>query len=233
MNDRERAVNQDLQILGDAYRLGQIQREEYRARRRHVLAGLRSGSDLDTTRKPGADRDFDTVRAPVPHGASGLSAAPVAAGVDGGRPSVRTAPRGSSIAWQYWLLFGIGLVIVAVALALLLKSPDEPAPATAVSAAPAALDPLAELEASIGQFTERDDWQAAAVDTLTLRWQRLDPALRRAALRRPALQQLRDQASYNLSVRKALASPDADADGSADPTTDAIERLLRALDGPA
>lgn len=36
---RERAVNDDLQALADAYRLGQIPREEYRARRRRVLEG--------------------------------------------------------------------------------------------------------------------------------------------------------------------------------------------------
>lgn len=45
MNHREQAINQDLQILADAYRLGHIQRPEYRARRRHVLAGWQAIGD--------------------------------------------------------------------------------------------------------------------------------------------------------------------------------------------
>ncbi|WP_439641024.1 hypothetical protein [Nevskia sp.] len=45
MNHREQAINQDLQILADAYRLGHIQRPEYRARRRQVLAGWQAIGD--------------------------------------------------------------------------------------------------------------------------------------------------------------------------------------------
>ena len=231
MNDRERAVNQDLQILGDAYRLGQIQREEYRARRRHVLAGLRASDDVDTTRKPIKGAAADAARAPVTtaghRGISGplspsaaadrarLSAASGAA--DAAAPAAR-----AGVAWKYWLLFGAGLLAVAVAVALLLKSPDEEA----------AADPLNELEAAASRFSDRDDWQPTAVEAWLSNWQRADLAVRRAALARPALQQLRDQATYNLSVRKALAPADAGADAAA-AGTEAIERLLRALDPSA
>lgn len=240
MNDRERAVNQDLQILGDAYRLGQIQREEYRARRRHVLAGLRASNDVDTTRKPIKAAAADAARAPVTtaghRGISGplspsaaaeraaASGAPAATGV--AAPVAR-----ASVAWKYWLLFGAGLLAVAVAVALLLKSPDEEAAASAVTPV-AAADPLGELEASASRFTDRDDWQPTAVEAWLSGWQRADLAVRRAALARPALQQLRDQATYHLSVRKALAPADAGADAAA-AGTDAIERLLRALDPSA
>ncbi|MCX7061268.1 MAG: hypothetical protein NTZ11_10295 [Gammaproteobacteria bacterium] len=55
MNERERAANNDLQILGDAYRLGQIPRDEYRARRRHVFAGLRGDSVSNASRSPDLD----------------------------------------------------------------------------------------------------------------------------------------------------------------------------------
>ena len=90
-------------------------------------------------------------------------------------------------------------------------------------------DPLAELEASASRFTDRDDWQPTSVEAWIAGWQRADAALRRTALGRPALQQLRDQATYNLSVRKALAAPEAGADPAAT-GTEAIERLLQALD---
>lgn len=231
MNDRERAVNQDLQILGDAYRLGQIQREEYRARRRHVLAGLRSSNDVDTTRKPLKGSNSETVRAQVPLAGSRTISGPLspAAAADRARPAMpassAAAPR--SVAWKYWLLFGIGLLVVAVAVALLLKSPDEE---PKLSAAPVVVaDPLAELEASASRFTDRDDWQQPSIEAWIASWQGADLAVRRAALGRPALQQLRDQATYNLSVRKALATPEAGADPAAT-GTDAIERLLQALD---
>lgn len=52
MNERERAANNDLQMLGDAYRLGQIPRDEYRARRRHVFAGLRGNPASNASRSP-------------------------------------------------------------------------------------------------------------------------------------------------------------------------------------
>eukprot|EP00611_Tribonema_gayanum_P032693 TRINITY_DN9880_c0_g1_i2.p1 TRINITY_DN9880_c0_g1~~TRINITY_DN9880_c0_g1_i2.p1 ORF type:complete len:234 (-),score=45.96 TRINITY_DN9880_c0_g1_i2:459-1160(-) len=230
MNDRERAVNQDLQILGDAYRLGQIQREEYRARRRHVLAGLRSSNDVDTTRKPLKGSNSETVRAHVPLSGSRTISGPLspAAAAERARPAMASAaPAARSVAWKYWLLFGIGLLVVAVAVALLLKSPDEE---PKLSAAPAAVvDPLAELEASASRFTDRDDWQKPAIEAWIASWQGADVAVRRTALGRPALQQLRDQATYNLSVRKALAAPEAGADPAAT-GTEAIERLLQALD---
>lgn len=229
MNDRERAVNQDLQILGDAYRLGQIQREEYRARRRHVLAGLRSSNDVDTTRKPLKGSSSETIRSPLTATRTISGPLSPAAAAERARPSMPSAaaPAARSVAWKYWLLFGIGLLVVAVAVALLLKSPDEE---PKLSAAPAVVgDPLAELEASASRFTDRDDWQQPSVEAWIVGWQRADISVRRAALGRPALQQLRDQATYNLSVRKALAAPEAGADPAAT-GTEAIERLLQALD---
>lgn len=227
MNDRERAVNQDLQILGDAYRLGQIQREEYRARRRHVLSGLRSSNDVDTTRKPLKGANPETARSQLPQSGGRAGTASAAAERSPASSSAQAAPAASGVAWKYWLLFGIGLLVVAAAVALLLKSPDDK---TAAVAAPlAAPDPVAELEASASRFTDRDDWQPNAVEAWIAGWQRADASLRRAALARPALQQLREQAAYNLSVRKALATPDAGGEPAAT-GTEAIEKLLMVLE---
>ncbi|MBA4285313.1 MAG: hypothetical protein C0434_07245 [Xanthomonadaceae bacterium] len=223
MNDRERSVNRDLQILGDAYRLGQIQREEYRARRRHVLATLTAGGDPDSTRRPMAGSPVETIRAPrPPAGEAGVQLpTPAASGAE-------TSPRTSR---KYGLLLVIGLLLAAaaIALALVLLKTSEPLPA--VSSASSADDPLAELDAATARFSEQDDWRPAAIDAWMTRWQQLEPDLRGAALARPTLQQLHDQAVYKRSVRRALAAPDAVPEAGVDAAGDAIERLLHALDG--
>jgi hypothetical protein len=113
MNDRERAVNQDLQILGDAYRLRQIRRDEYRLRRRHVLAGLRARDDVETTRKP-----LRRAAAVAAAASAQPQPQPAAAGSTAGSPR-------AGVAWKYWLLFGFGLLVVAAVAWLLLRSPDE------------------------------------------------------------------------------------------------------------
>jgi cytochrome c-type biogenesis protein CcmH/NrfG len=41
MSDREHHTNQSLRALDEAHRLGRLTREEYRARRRHLLTALR------------------------------------------------------------------------------------------------------------------------------------------------------------------------------------------------
>lgn len=221
MNDRERSVNRDLQILGDAYRLGQIQREEYRARRRHVLATLTAGGDPDSTRRQMAGSPVETIRAPRPPAGE--------AGVQLPTPAASGAETASRTSRKYGLLLVIGLLLAAAAIALVLLKTSEPLPA--MSSASSADDPLAELDAATARFSEQDDWRPAAIDAWMTRWQQLEPDLRGAALARPTLQQLRDQAVYKRSVRRALAAPDAVPEAGVDPAGDAIEHLLHSLDG--
>jgi hypothetical protein len=62
MTERERQINQGLHALDDAHRLGRIARDEYRLRRRHLLAPL-IDETYETVR--------DTVRRAAPaHGTS-------------------------------------------------------------------------------------------------------------------------------------------------------------------
>lgn len=62
MSHSDKAINDKLKVLGDAYRLGDISREEYRARRRQVLMGLGndaaalSDDDTRTTREFNVDQ---------------------------------------------------------------------------------------------------------------------------------------------------------------------------------
>ena len=61
MSERERRVNLQLNTLDDAHRMGRMPRDEYRQRRRDLLASL--SEETGTTRR-------DTVRRPAPAGKS-------------------------------------------------------------------------------------------------------------------------------------------------------------------
>ncbi|SEI41348.1 hypothetical protein [Frateuria terrea] len=52
MNERERIVNRDLQVLDEAHYGGRIARAEYRARRRNVLAALRDSHGITARQVP-------------------------------------------------------------------------------------------------------------------------------------------------------------------------------------
>lgn len=205
MNERERAVNQDLQTLGDAYRLGQIRRDDYRARRRRVLASLKVV-------------EGDTTRQPLRAGRAG----------DEREPSSGKVQPGMNPVWKYGLLLVVGLSLLVVLLYLRLgdgsRSAVEP---EAVSMAAPAVTPaaLSALEVEAEQFLIRDDWQPASVSAWLQRWQSIDEAARRAALDSPVLQRMRAQLAYEISVQKALQGGDT-------PTADTavLEQLARALD---
>jgi len=208
MNERERAVNQDLQTLGDAYRLGQIRRDDYRARRRRVLASLKV-VEGDTTRQP-----------PRAGRAGGEREAGGGKALPGMRP-----------VWKYGLLLAVALSLLVVLLYLRLgegsRSAAEP---EAVSMASPSAPPevLSALEVEAEQFLIRDDWQPASVSAWLQRWQAVDEAARRAALGRPVLQRMRAQLAYEISVQKALQGGDTPAADTA-----VLEQLARALDPAA
>lgn len=46
MNERLREINRSLHMLDEAHRLGRISREDYRARRRHLLGTLCDGGGI-------------------------------------------------------------------------------------------------------------------------------------------------------------------------------------------
>lgn len=208
MNERERAVNQDLQTLGDAYRLGQIRRDDYRARRRRVLASLKV-VEGDTTRQP------------------------LRAGRAGGErePGGGMARPGMSPVWKVGLLLVVGLSLLVVLLYLRLGDGSRSAaePEAVSTAAPSATTvpsaALSALEVEAEQFLIRDDWQPASVSAWLQRWLAVDAAARRAALGSPVLQRMRAQLAYEISVQKALQGGDTPAADTA-----VLEQLARALD---
>jgi hypothetical protein len=75
MSQLEQRTNETLRALDEAHRLGRIQRDEYRRRRRELLGSLRDASctDRDTVRRamPAGGIPLKGAAAP-PHDASGV-----------------------------------------------------------------------------------------------------------------------------------------------------------------
>jgi hypothetical protein len=106
MNERERIVNRDLQVLDEAHYGGRIARAEYRARRRNVLAALRDSHGVTArnvlARPPGGGAD-----------------AP--AGADDMLPAL-LGSRGAS-SRLLLVIFGAGALVCALLLGLLVFAP--------------------------------------------------------------------------------------------------------------
>ena len=99
MNERERIVNRDLNLLDEAHYGGRIARAEYRARRRNVLAALRDSHGV-TARK--------ALRPPAGPGPAGLANDPLPALLDAGRSSR-----------MLLIVFSAGALVCALLLGLL------------------------------------------------------------------------------------------------------------------
>lgn len=72
MNERLRDINRSLRALDDAHRLGRITRDDYRARRRHLLGTLIDGGGITARHTVGArtvprERAPAAAPAPAPH----------------------------------------------------------------------------------------------------------------------------------------------------------------------
>lgn len=117
MNERERSANSDLQILGDAYRLGQIPRDEYRARRRRVFAGLRGDPASNASRSPDLNGLPDAARR-----SSAVSSSRNEAKAGNAMPASAAQPSGTpapGIRTYGWLLAIVLLILAAALLAVL------------------------------------------------------------------------------------------------------------------
>jgi hypothetical protein len=106
MNERERIVNRDLEVLDEAHYGGRIARAEYRARRRNVLAALRDSHGI-TARN---------VLAQPP-----ARAADTMAGADDMLPALLGG--GARSNRMLLVVFAAGALVCALLLALLLFAP--------------------------------------------------------------------------------------------------------------
>ncbi len=235
MNNRERSVNQALQKLGDAYRFGRLSLDDYRAKRRELLGALRPG-DTETERNPLLPDDLDAIP-----GSALASHLPKASRV--ASPAESTSSR--RLWWLAGAVFALGLLALA---ALLVTEPSPPAETGGHADVP--LDAsAAEVERAAQALVDADDWQPPAIAQWLMQWQALSVDGRQQLRARLAVQGLRDQARYRLSVDRALAAGDggtasAAGDSGSDTASDtgsargaartqSLQALLDAIDaGP-
>lgn len=232
MNNRERSVNQALQKLGDAYRFGRLSLDDYRLKRRELLGALRPG-DTETERNPLLPDELDA--APGSALASHLPKASRVAGHAASTSSRR-------LWWLGGAVFALGVLALA---ALIVTEPSSQAvPAANGDTAPPAgtaghaevpLDAAtAAAERAAQALVDANDWQALAIAQWLAQWQALSADGQRQLRARPALQGLRDQARYRLSVDRALAigdlgTSDAASDSASDSGSDGAAARTRSL----
>jgi hypothetical protein len=105
MNERERIVNRDLQVLDEAHYGGRIARAEYRARRRNVLGALRDSHGI-TAR--------NVLVQPPGHGADEAG---------GGDDMLPALLDGGTSSRMLLVIFAAGALVCAMLLGLLVFAP--------------------------------------------------------------------------------------------------------------
>jgi len=190
----EARINDALKQLGEEFRLGMVQPEEYRSRRRLLLE---SWHELEVTTSPGSLRSLP------PHVPS---KGPVAA-----------APMAEP-ARKFPVLVVIGIVVAAAFAAsayLSVRAKPAPvqAPATEAAPAAAALPPPSPQVLAVRKAAEDfllvNAWEQGPVDALLEQWRQLSPEDRARAREEPALRTLRFKLGQNLESEAQLVAPDA------------------------
>jgi len=190
----EARINEALKQLGEEFRLGMVQPEEYRSRRRLLLE---SWNERDVTTSPGSLRSLPPhVPAKGP-----MAAAPVA------------APAG-----KFPKLVVIGIAVAAAfAVSAYLTFRSKPAPVQAVTpeavpAAPALPPPSPQVLAvrkAAEDFLLANAWEQGPVDALLEQWRQLSTEDRARAREEPALRTLRFKLGENLEAEAQLVGPEA------------------------
>jgi hypothetical protein len=190
----EARINDALKQLGEEFRLGMVQPEEYRSRRRLLLE---SWNERDVTTSPGSLRSLP------PHvPAKGPAAATPAAAPSGKFPK----------------LVVIGIVVAGVFAAsayLTFRSKPAPVQAGTPAAAPAApaLPPaspeMLAVRKAAEDFLLANAWEQGPVDALLEQWRQLSSEDRARAREEPALRTLRFKLGQNLEAEAQLVGPDA------------------------
>lgn len=184
----EARINDALRQLGEEHRLGMVQPEEYRARRRLLIE---SWHEKEVTTSPGSLR------------AAGFSTIPP------GRKTAIPAPKGNA---PKFILIGLALA-VAIAVSgyfTFSTSRTQEQAAAALPPPPAPLSPqvLAARKAA-EDFLAADAWDAAPVETLLAHWRQLTPEERARAREEPAVRTLRYKLDQNIQAESQLVAPDA------------------------
>jgi hypothetical protein len=184
----EGRINDALRQLGEEHRLGMIQPEEYRSRRRMLVE---SWHEKEVTTSPGSLR------------AAGFSTIPP------GKKKAIPAARKSNTPVTI-------LVALAVLVAIAISGYLTFAPRGTQGAAPAVLPPPEPLSAQVlaarkaaEDFLAANAWEAAPIEALLVQWRQLSPADRARAREEAAVRTLRYKLDQNMQAESQLVAPDA------------------------
>lgn len=206
----EARINDALKQLGEEYRLGMIQPEEYRARRRMLLD---SWNERDVTTSPGSLR---VANLPPPRN-------PPTKRVAAAQVEDKNMPR--------LVLIGLAVVIGIAASAYLTFAPKK-ALVVAPDAAPMQPPPSGAVLAArkaAEDFLTLNAWEQAQVEALLEQWRLLSPADRARAREEPAIRTLRYKLDQNIQAEAQLVPPGAPPEDRL--RLELLTRFAQELDG--
>lgn len=207
----EARINDALRRLGEEFRLGMVQPEEYRSRRRLLLE---SWYERDVTTSPGSLR---SVLPPPKAMPQPPAAAPAA---------TSNMPK--------LVLVGLAVLVGIAASAWLVVGSKKPesgmaAPVAATPALPPASAQVLAVRKAAEDFLAANAWEQAQVDLLLGQWRQLSPEDRVRAREEPAVRTLRFKLDQNLQAEAQLVAPDAPPEERA--RLDLLTRFAEELDG--
>ncbi len=182
----EARINDALRQLGEEYRLGMVQPEEYRARRRMLLE---SWNERDVTTSPGSLKSKLPPLLP---------------------PNQRAAVQADNKNMPKLIVIGLAVLVAIAASAYLTFGPKKAAvaPAAVPATAPPSAAVLAARKAA-EDFLALNAWEAAQVELVLQQWRALSPEDRVRAREEPAIRTLRYQLDQNIQAESQLVAPDA------------------------
>lgn len=188
MSGHEARINDALKQLGEEFRLGMVAAEEYRARRRLLLA---SWGEQDATTSPGNRRTSTaTTTPPTP-------------------PAPKAAAPGAGS--RTWIIAAAVAAVLAVAGVLyLVLAPSSPS--TPDAAAPSAAPPspqVQEIKKAADDFLAGNRWEQGPIDAFLAQWRALPPEDRARALDEPSLRTLKYQLEQNIHAETQLVPANA------------------------
>src|SRR5689334_2172102 len=185
----EARINDALKQLGEEFRLGMVQAEEYRRRRRLLFD---SWNERDVTTSPGS-----------------LRAAGFGGTIPPGQQKAMASPKNP----LKLVLIGVAVVVAIAASAYLTFGKRGPAPEAApVAVTPAAPPPSAQVLAmrkAAEDFLTANAWEQGPVEAVLTQWRQLSAEDRARAREEPAMRTLRFKLDQNLAAESQLVSPDA------------------------
>jgi hypothetical protein len=207
----EARINDALKQLGEEFRLGMVQPEEYRSRRRLLLE---SWYERDVTTSPGS------LRSALPPPRAVPQPAPAAPAANNNMPKL--------------VLVGLAVVVAIAASAWLVFGNKKPAagqaaPVAATPALPPASAQVLAVRRAAEDFLAANAWEQAQVDPLLEQWRQLSPEDRARAREEPAVRTLRFKLDQNLQAEAQLVAPDAPPEDRA--RLDLLTRFAEELDG--